>query len=93
MAWESRPARPAPRAITLRSGATSTVLDRNVVRANYGAGVQANDGSTGTRMTRNSFFDNGTITARNGGAATGQIGIDLNSPTDDTISARLPSTH
>ena len=70
-------------AITLRSGATSTVLDRNVIRANYGAGVQANDGSTGTRMTRNSFALNGTITARNGAAATGQIGIDLNSPTDD----------
>ena len=69
--------------ITLRAGATSTVLDRNVIRANYGAGVQANNGSTGTRMTRNSFADNGTITARNGGVATGQIGIDLNSPTDN----------
>ncbi len=70
-------------AITVRSGATSTVLDRNVIRANYGAGVQANDGSTGTRMTRNSVALNGTIVARNLSAATGQIGIDLNSPTDD----------
>ena len=47
--------------IALRSGATSTVLDRNVIRANYGAGVQVNNGSTGTRMTRNSFALNGTI--------------------------------
>ncbi len=70
-------------AICLRSGAASTVLDRNVIQANYGAGVQANNGSTGTRMTRNSFALNGTITARNGAGATGQIGIDLNSPTDD----------
>ncbi|HYN01795.1 MAG TPA: C25 family cysteine peptidase [Vicinamibacteria bacterium] len=77
-------------AITLRAGATSTVLDRNVIRANYGAGVQANNGSTGTRMTRNSFADNGTITARNGGAATGQIGIDLNSPTDDADFGTAP---
>ena len=69
--------------IAVRTGAASTVLDRNVIRANYGAGVQVNDGSTGTRMTRNSFALNGTITARNGAAATGQIGIDLNSPTDD----------
>ena len=69
--------------IVLRSGAASTVLDRNVIRANYGAGVQVNDGSVGTRMTRNSFALNGTITARNGAAPTGQIGIDLNSPTDD----------
>ena len=78
------------KAITLRAGATSTVLDRNVIRANYGAGVQANNGSTGTRMTRNSFADNGTITARNGGAATGQIGIDLNSPTDDADFGTAP---
>ncbi len=69
--------------IVLRAGATATVLDRNVIQANYGAGVQVNDGSTGTRMTRNSFALNGTIAARNGGAPTGQIGIDLNSPTDD----------
>ena len=69
--------------ITMRSGAASTVLDRNVVNANYGAGVQVNNGATGTRMTRNSFFANGTITARTGGLPTGQIGIDLNSPTDD----------
>ena len=68
--------------IALRSGAASTVLDRNVIRANYGAGVQVNNGSTGTRMTRNSFALNGTITARNGAVATGQIGIDLNSATD-----------
>ncbi len=59
------------------------MLDRNVIRANYGAGVQVNDGATGTRMTRNSFALNGTIPARNGAAATGQIGIDLNSPTDN----------
>ena len=78
------------KAITLRAGATSTVLDRNVIRANYGAGVQANNGSTGTRITRNSFADNGTITARNGGAATGQIGIDLNSPTDDADFGTAP---
>ena len=70
-------------AIVLRSGVASTVLDRNVIHANYGAGVQVNDGSVGTRMTRNSFALNGTITARNGAAPTGQIGIDLNSPTDD----------
>jgi parallel beta-helix repeat protein len=69
--------------ITIRTGIASTLLDRNVIRANYGAGVQVNDGATGTRMRRNSFALNGTITARNGGAATGQIGIDLNAPADN----------
>jgi hypothetical protein len=39
--------------------------------------------STGIEMTRNNFHDNGTITARNGAAATGQIGIDLNSGSDN----------
>ncbi len=69
--------------ITIRSGVASTLLDRNVVRANYGAGIQVNNGAMGTHMTRNSFSDNGTIAARNGGGPTGQIGIDLNSASDD----------
>ncbi len=70
-------------AVAMRSGAASTTIDRNVINANYGAGIQVNNGSTGTVITRNSIFDNGTITARNGGAATGQIGIDLNAAGDD----------
>jgi len=78
--------------IVLRNGAASTTLDRNVIRANYGAGVQANNGSTGTRMTRNSFTLNGTIIARNGSGATGQIAIDLNSATDNTEIGTAPFT-
>ncbi len=70
-------------AITIRATTTGAVFDRNVVRANYGAGIQVNDGAGTTRLTQNSFADNGTIVARNGNPATGQIGIDLNSPTDD----------
>ena len=69
--------------ITIRTGNVSTTLDRNVVTANYGAGIQVNSGANGVLMTRNSFSANGTITARNGGGATGQIGIDLNSASDD----------
>ena len=69
--------------ITLRTGSASTTLDRNVIRANFGAGIQVNDGAGGGRLTRNSFADNGTIVGRNGSSATGQIGIDLNSPADN----------
>jgi hypothetical protein len=76
--------------IVIRNGAASTTLDRNVIRANYGAGVQANTGSAGTRMTRNSFALNGTITARNGSGATGQIAIDLNSAADDISFGTAP---
>jgi uncharacterized repeat protein (TIGR01451 family) len=70
-------------AITIRTGVTSSLVDRNVVRDNYGAGIQVNSGASGVHITKNSFSNNGTITARNGGAPTGQIGIDLNAPSDN----------
>ncbi len=76
--------------ITMRTGATSTVLDRNVIAANYGAGLQINSGSSGTRVTHNSFANNGTITARNGNGPTGQIGIDLNSAGDNADFGTAP---
>ena len=76
--------------ITMRSGASSTDLDRNIVHANYGAGIQVNDGASGTRLTRNSFADNGTILSRNLSPVTGQIGIDLNAPGDDTNFGTIP---
>ncbi|MBT8102465.1 MAG: right-handed parallel beta-helix repeat-containing protein, partial [Gammaproteobacteria bacterium] len=70
--------------ITIRSTATKTLLDRNLVLANHGAGIQVNNNiATTTRLTQNSFADNGTIVARNGAPPTGQIGIDLNGPGDD----------
>ena len=65
-------------AITLRSTASTTTIDRNIVQANYGAGIQVNDGASGTVITLNSFADNGTIAARSTTAVTDQIGIDLN---------------
>jgi len=41
-------------------GELSSPLRRNVIQANYGAGVQVNDGATGIRVTRNAIYDNGT---------------------------------
>ncbi|MCP3980130.1 MAG: right-handed parallel beta-helix repeat-containing protein [bacterium] len=71
--------------ITFRgsAGAGNTTLERNVIQANYGAGLQVNNGATGVRLIRNSIADNGTIPARDTSPPTGQIGIDLNSSTDD----------
>ena len=69
--------------ITMRSTASSTTVDRNVIQANYGAGIQVNDGATGTIITQNSFADNGTTLARDLSLPTDQIGIDLNVGTDD----------
>ena len=65
-------------AITLRPTASGTTIDRNIIQANYGAGVQVNDGATNTILTRNSFADNGAVAARSTPTLTGQIGIDLN---------------
>ncbi|MCA9759521.1 MAG: DUF2341 domain-containing protein, partial [Candidatus Eisenbacteria bacterium] len=77
-------------AICARGAATSTTFYRNLVEANYGAAFQMNDGSTGITLSENSCIDNGTIVARDGSPATGQIGIDLNSATDDPNMGTAP---
>ncbi len=76
--------------ISLRTGNTATTFDRNIITANYGAGLAVNNGSTGIYLTRNSIFNNGTITARTGAGASNQIGIDLNSPADDQVLGTAP---
>ena len=77
--------------ITLRESAKRVTIDRNVVYANYGAGLQVNNNdSIKSIFTRNSFYDNGSITSRNSGGATGQIGIDLNAPGDDSDLGTAP---
>ncbi|MEL7448206.1 MAG: right-handed parallel beta-helix repeat-containing protein [Pseudomonadota bacterium] len=75
---------------TFRPSASNNTFERNVVSSNYGAGVQINDGATGVTLTRNHFVDNGTITSRDGSAATGQIGIDLNGIGDDSNLGTAP---
>ena len=69
--------------IAVRSGGSAITFDRNTIISNYGAGVQINNGATGIALTANEFFGNGTVTSRNGTAATGQIAIDLNSAADN----------
>ncbi len=58
------------------------LIDRNIISANFGAGVIVRVQSTGNTITRNSIFSNGTITNKGGGAPSVQIGIDLHLPTD-----------
>jgi trimeric autotransporter adhesin len=67
----------------IRIYGTGSVIDRNIINANYGAGVAVTSGATQNTITRNSMFDNGTITNKAGGAASGQIGIDLLSAADN----------
>lgn len=67
----------------IRIYGTGSVIDRNIINANYGAGVAVTSGATQNTITRNSIFDNGTITNKSGAAASGQIGIDLLSAADN----------
>ena len=75
----------------VRVYASGTLLERNVISGNYGAGVMVDSAASSNRISRNSIFANGTITT--GGATgtpnSGQIGIDLlrNSDAQDTGSA------
>ncbi|MFO0923544.1 MAG: cadherin domain-containing protein [Pirellulales bacterium] len=77
-------------AIAIRSGVSNITISENVIANNYGAGITVNNGATGVRITQNSMYGNGTITARDGSAATGQIGIDLQSSTDNTSFGSAP---
>jgi uncharacterized repeat protein (TIGR01451 family) len=71
--------------VTLRPTAQRVTIDRNVINANYGAGIAVNNNNaTDSVFTRNSIYDNGSIVARNGSPATGQIGIDLNGAGEDS---------
>jgi uncharacterized repeat protein (TIGR01451 family) len=62
---------------------SGNVIDRNIISLNYGAGVMVTSGALQNTITKNSIFDNGTITNKSGAAASGNIGIDLLSAADN----------
>jgi uncharacterized repeat protein (TIGR01451 family) len=61
----------------IRLGSTGNLVDHDVITVNYGAGVLVVPTSNTNTITRNSIADNGTIVNNGGGAATGELGIDL----------------
>ncbi|EMI46059.1 LamG-like jellyroll fold domain-containing protein [Rhodopirellula sp. SWK7] len=63
--------------IALRSGTNNITLTHNIIADNYGAGILVNDGAYGIEITENSIYGNGTILSRQGAAASGIVGIDL----------------
>jgi uncharacterized repeat protein (TIGR01451 family) len=74
----------------IRVYGTGSLIDRNIINANFGAGVQVTATATQNTITRNSIYANGTITNKAGAAASGQIGIDLNSATDSELIGTSP---
>ncbi|MBO3271196.1 T9SS type A sorting domain-containing protein [Hymenobacter defluvii] len=67
----------------VRVGGSANRLVNNILNANYGAGIMVASDAANTIISQNSTLNNGTITAANGNAATGQLGIDLLKSTDD----------
>jgi uncharacterized repeat protein (TIGR01451 family) len=73
-----------------RLGGSNGTLARCVVESNYGAGAQLVSTAATWTLTRNSFGSNGTVTTLAGGAASGQVGIDLQSATDNALTGTAP---
>lgn len=67
----------------VRLYSTGNTVQNNVIALNYGAGVMVVSAYGGNLISKNSIYDNGTLAAANGAAASGQIGIDLLSSTDN----------
>ncbi|WP_197171301.1 VCBS domain-containing protein [Novipirellula aureliae] len=77
-------------AIALRSGTNNISLIHNIIADNYGAGVLINDGAFGIEISENSIYGNGTILSRQGDAASGMVGIDLQDSGDDVSVGTAP---
>jgi uncharacterized repeat protein (TIGR01451 family) len=69
---------------------TGSLIDRNIINANYGAGVLVTTNATQNIITRNSIYANGTITNKASAAASGEIGIDLQTATDNENTGTSP---
>lgn len=76
----------------IRLFASGTTVRNNEIALNYGAGVMVVANYNGNLISQNSIYDNGTVTANGGAAASQQIGIDLVSSTDTSASYPLQPT-
>lgn len=74
----------------VRAGGSASSITRCELFDNYGAGVQVVSTASGWTMSRNSFAGNGSVTTTSGSAASGQIGIDLQSAGDDATRGTAP---
>ncbi len=67
----------------IRVGGANNIINQNIINGNYGAGVMVISTAATNRISQNSIFNNGTVLSLSGGAATGQLGIDLLSGADN----------
>ncbi len=67
----------------VRMQGSANTISQNIISNNYGAGILAQASTINSTFTQNSIFGNGTVRTTAGGAASGQIGIDLLGGTDN----------
>jgi uncharacterized repeat protein (TIGR01451 family) len=60
-----------------------TTVSQNIIRDNYGAGIMVQATGTNNTFSLNSISGNGNLTTLTGGAASGQLGIDLLAGSDN----------
>lgn len=71
-------------------GGASQSVSLNYVSNNYGAGVWVLDTASAVTISQNFFSGNGSVLTDGGGAASGQLGIDLRTSGDSSIAGIAP---
>lgn len=74
----------------IRIYSSGNTVNKNIINNNFGAGVMVRFGVTTNTISQNSMYDNGEITGDQGGAASGQVAIDLLKTTDSEIKGTSP---
>ena len=74
----------------VRLNGSGNTVGMNVISGNYGAGIQATSGTTNAVFSQNAIFGNGAVPTSTGGAASGEIGIDLQASGDDQAKGTGP---
>ena len=74
----------------VRAGGAGGTVSRCELIDNYGAGVQVANGASGWTVSRCSFSGNGSVTTSTGGPGSSQVGIDLQSASDDAARGTSP---
>jgi uncharacterized repeat protein (TIGR01451 family) len=74
----------------VRAGGGGGTVSRCVVQDNFGAGVQVTATASGWTLTHNAMSGNGSVAPNAGGAASGQVGIDLQSAADNPATGTSP---
>ena len=74
----------------IRLYGTGSVVRSNIIEGNYGAGVLITSGSLQDTITQNSISGNGTILNLAGAGPSGEIGIDVLSPSDNVSQGTPP---